>query len=306
MGVRTRKYDLEQAEERAHILEGLIIAIKNIDAVVKIIKTSPNTTEAKKRLREKFILDDRQAQAILDMRLARLTSLEVNKLQEELKGLKILIKELRSIVESPRKQYEVVKSELLQIKKQYKSERLTKFLKDDEKLVTAEEIAEKENDVKELVLLKTAEETFKAVPLKQYNLSGKELEEGSTLSQVHTLKLNVTSTSNIIAFTNFGNCLKMAVSSFGESRYRDKGSVDYSIFRDLGKDEHIVALFDEKDVKGKENLIFLTKFGMIKKTAREEYTLLKKTYQAIKLKEGDELLSVVPEPKEDWTIMFVT
>ena len=304
--LRRSKYDLEQAEERAHILEGLIIAIKNIDAVVKIIKTSPNTTEAKKRLREKFILDDRQAQAILDMRLARLTSLEVNKLQEELKGLKILIKELKSIVESPRKQYEVVKSELLQIKKQYKSERLTKFLKDDEKLVTAEEIAEKENDVKELVLLKTADEYFKAVPLKQYNLSAKELGEGSTLSQVHTLKLNVTSTSNIIAFTNFGNCLKMPISAFGESRYRDKGAVDYSIFRDLGKDEHIVALFDEKDVKGKENLIFLTKFGMIKKTAREEYTLLKKTYQAIKLKEGDELLSVVPEPKEDWTIIFVT
>ncbi len=304
--LRRSKYDLEQAEERAHILEGLIIAIKNIDAVVKIIKTSPNTTEAKRRLKEKFILDDRQAQAILDMRLARLTSLEVNKLQEELKGLKILIKELKSIVESPRKQYEVVKSELLQIKKQYKSERLTKFLKDDEKPATAEEMAEQENEVKELIVLKTADETFKAVPVKQFNLSSKELGENSTLSQVHTLKLNVTSDANIIAFSNFGNCLKMPVAAFGESRYRDKGVADYSIFKDLAKDEHIVAIYDEKDMKGEDNLIFLTKFGMIKKTAREEYTLLKKTYQAIKLKDGDEVLDVVPEPKEDWTIVFVT
>ena len=304
--LRRSKYDLEQAEERAHILEGLIIAIKNIDAVVKIIKTSPNTTEAKRRLKEKFILDDRQAQAILDMRLARLTSLEVNKLQEELKGLKILIKELKSIVESPRKQYEVVKSELMQIKKQYKSERLTKFLKDDEKPATAEEIAEQENEVKELVVLKTADEMFKAVPVKQFNLSSKELGENSTLSQIHTLKLNVTSDTNIIAFSNFGNCLKVPVAAFGESRYRDKGIADYSIFKDLAKDEHIIALYDEKEMKGEDNLIFLTKFGMIKKTAREEYTLLKKTYQAIKLKDGDEVLDVVPEPKEDWTIVFVT
>ena len=304
--LRRSKYDLEQAEERAHILEGLIIAIKNIDAVVKIIKTSPNTTEAKRSLKEKFILDDRQAQAILDMRLARLTSLEVNKLQEELKGLKILIKELKSIVESPRKQYEVVKSELLQIKKQYKSERLTKFLKDDEKPATAEEMAEQENEVKELIVLKTADETFKAVPVKQFNLSSKELGENSTLSQVHTLKLNVTSDTNIIAFSNFGNCLKMPVAAFGESRYRDKGVADYSIFKDLAKDEHIIAMYDEKEMKGEDNLIFLTKFGMIKKTAREEYTLLKKTYQAIKLKDGDEVLDVVPEPKEDWTLVFVT
>lgn len=304
--LRRSKYDLEQAEERAHILEGLIIAIKNIDAVVKIIKTSPNTTEAKRRLKEKFILDDRQAQAILDMRLARLTSLEVNKLQEELKGLKILIKELKSIVESPRKQYEVVKTELLQIKKQYKSERLTKFLKDDEKPATAEEIAEQEQEVKELVILKTADEMFKAVPVKQFNLSSKELGENSSISQVHTLKLNITSDSNVIAFSNFGNCLKMSVAAFGESRYRDKGVADYSIFKDLAKDEHIVAMFDEKEMKGEDNLIFFTKRGMIKKTAREEYTLLKKTYQAIKLKDDDLLLDVVPEPKDEWSIVFVT
>ncbi len=304
--LRRSKYDLEQAEERAHILEGLIIAIKNIDAVVKIIKTSPNTTEAKKRLKEKFILDDRQAQAILDMRLARLTSLEVNKLQEEHKGLKMLIKELKAIVENPSKQYEVVKNELLQIKKQYKSERLTKFLKDDERPATAEEIAEKEYDVKELVILKTADEMFKAVPVKQFNLSSKELGENSTISQVHTLKINVLLDANIIAFSNFGNCLKVPAVAFGESRYRDKGIADYSIFKDLAKGEHIVAMFDEKTMKGKENLIFLTKFGMIKKTARDEYTLLKKTYQAMKLKDEDEVLCVVPEPKDDWTIVFVT
>ena len=115
--VRRTKFDLNVAKDRAHIVEGLLIAIKNIDEVIKIIKKSANVAEAKTKLKSKFTLSDKQAQAILDMRLARLVNLEVEKLEEELKELKIKIDELTKIVNSKTLQLEVIKKELLEIKK---------------------------------------------------------------------------------------------------------------------------------------------------------------------------------------------
>ena len=302
--LRRSKYDLEQAKEREHILTGLIIAIKNIDAVVKIIKTSQNTTEAKKRLKEKFVLSDKQAQAILDMRLARLTSLEVNKLEEEIKKLRALIKELTAIVGSTRKQYEIVKNELLQIKRQYRRDRRTKYLKADTKIHTEEE--ENVETTKEIVVVKSALENFKAIPLKQYNLAQKDFKDTSTLNDVHILKTLITSSSNILGFTSKGNCIKISVKSMGECRYKDKGQTEWSAFKELDKEEHIVAVFDEKVVQGKGNILFLTKCGMIKKTALSEYNLMKKNFQAMKLKDDDEILTVTLEPDKKYTAMFVT
>lgn len=303
---RRTNYDLEQAKEREHILQGLVIAIKNIDAVVKIIKTSQNTTEAKKRLREKFILSEKQAQAILDMRLARLTSLEVNKLEDELKRLTELIKELSGIVASEKKQYDIVKQELLQIKKLYKSERKTQFMQVDgeEQLKTKEE---EKPEAKEVVVLKTANEMLKAVPMKQFTLAQKELKETSTLNEVHPIMLTTTSDKTLLAFTNFGNCYKAPVKALGESRYKDKGMADYAFIKGLNKNEHIVALFEDNlETLSDDNIIFVTKLGMIKKTACKEYNLAKKSYQAIKLKEDDEVINITLEPKDKYTIMFVT
>ena len=125
--VRRTKYDLNQAKERAHIVEGLLIAIRNIDEVIKIIKKSATTTEAKQRLRDRFSLSDRQAQAILDMRLARLVHLEVGKLEEELAMLKKKIAEYEAILSSKKAQYDVVKKEILEIKKAYSTPRLSKI-----------------------------------------------------------------------------------------------------------------------------------------------------------------------------------
>ena len=302
--LRRSKYDLEQAKEREHILSGLIIAINNIDAVVKIIKTSQNTTEAKKRLREKFDLSDKQTQAILDMRLARLTSLEVNKLEEEISRLRKLIKELTSIVSSTRKQYEIVKEELLQIKKQYKRDRRTKFIKADAKISTEDE--SKFESIKEVIVVKSALENFKAIPLKQYNLAQKDFKETSTLNDVHIIKATTSSTSNILGFTSKGNCIKISVKSMGECRYKDKGQTEWAVFKELDKTEHIVAVFDEKMTLDKGNLIFLTKMGMIKKTACAEYNLMKKNFQAMKVKDDDEILGVYLEPKTQYSYIFVT
>ncbi len=300
---RRTKYDLEQARERAHILEGLIVAIKNIDAVIKIIKSSPNTTEAKKGLREKFLLDEKQAQAILDMRLARLTSLEVQKLQEELVGLRKLIIELSEIVGSTKRQYEVVKSELFEIKRKFKNKRKTLFMKEEE-IVLEEEKGEEE--AKELTVLKTSLDNIKAVNSKQFKMLSKENYDSATLNDLFLLKLPTLSTGNLLAFSNFGNCYKATVSSLGESRLRDKGAPEWTIFKEMQKNEKIIALFDESEMQNKGNLLFFTKGGMVKKTARQENTLLKKNYQVIKLKEGDELLNVEYEPEKNYTLVFVT
>ena len=301
--LRRSKYDLEQAKEREHILSGLIIAIKNIDAVVKIIKTSQNTTEAKKRLREKFVLSEKQAQAILDMRLARLTSLEVYKLEAEVKKLRELIKHLTAVINSKRMQYDIVKEELLQIKKQYKTDRKTRMMRSDESIKIDE--GPKEMPAQNVVILKSAMNTFKCLNTKQYNYANKEVGDNNTLYDVHVLKFETESTKTLLAFTNLGNCFKVDVKEFGESRYRDKGVIENKIFKELGNNETIVALFDFEDTKGKENILFLTKFGMIKKTAISEYGLLKKYFQAMKLRDDDEILSIVKEPT-DYTVVLVS
>ncbi|MBR4002763.1 MAG: DNA topoisomerase 4 subunit A [Clostridia bacterium] len=302
--LRRSKYELEQAKEREHILAGLIIAIKNIDAVVKIIKTSQNTTEAKKRLREKFVLSEKQAQAILDMRLARLTSLEVYKLEEELKRLRELIKKLTAIINSKKLQFQIVKDELSQIKRQYKTERKTRMMKVDETLQMAAEpkVPESQN----VIILKSAYNYFKCVNMRQYNYAQKEVNDNSTLFDTHTIKFETETNRTLLAFSNHGNCFKIDVSDFSESRYRDKGVPEEKMFKELDKGETIVALFDFEDTKTKQNLMFLTKFGMIKKTEFTEYALLKKYFQGMKLKEGDEIISIVKEPVTPYTVVLVS
>ena len=303
--LRRTKYDLEQALERAHILEGLIIAIRNIDAVVKIIKTSENTSVAKTRLKEKFKLSDRQAQAILDMRLARLTSLEVYKLEEELKELERLIKKYTEIVNSTKKQFEVVCVEMLEIKKKYATKRITGYLKEGHETLKIEEEQEKEVVAKELYLLKTAEENLKVVSAKNYNLSKREIEDDSPLSQLVTIRFPATNLVTLLAFTNMGNVHKAKMTMLNETKFSDRGVADWSIFKGLKKGEHIIAVFSEEEMKEKGNLMFYTRFGMIKKTEKSEYTLLKSSYQGIKLKEGDELICVEKE-KESYNLVFVT
>ncbi len=308
--LRRSKYDLEQAKEREHILSGLIIAIKNIDAVVKIIKTSKNTTEAKARLRQKFVLSEKQAQAILDMRLARLTSLEVNKLQEEIKGLRELIKKLTAIIGSQKLQFNVVKEELLQIKKTYKQDRKTKILKDDDTLQHAEDEAQAviESQSQNVVIFKTAQNNFKCVLEKQFALGVKNLTEVSTLNDVIMLKHFTNQTKTILAFSNFGNCFKIEAKEFGLGRFRDKGINERLLFKELANNESIVAMFDFDITISKDKFIMLSKFGMIKKTETAEYALLKKYFAGMKLKEKDELVNVMLESKlgDNYNFVFVS
>ena len=182
--VRRTKYDLNIAKERAHIVEGLLIAIKNIDDVIKIIKKSATTTEAKQRLRDKFNLSERQAQAILDMRLARLVHLEVTKLEEELAELKKRIAEYEEILGSKKLQYDVVKKELTEIKKSYNNPRRSQIGSDSEIVLTAVTEDSEDND-KDYVVAITAGNTIKKVTAKNYSMSQKNLTENSTINDVY-------------------------------------------------------------------------------------------------------------------------
>ena len=301
--LRRSKFELERAKERAHILEGLIVAVKNIDEVIKIIKSSANTTEAKKNLREKFSLSEAQATAILELRLAKLTKLEITKLEDELKALKAKIKELTAIIGSKKLQMEIVQKELLEIKRKYKEERRTEIVSDAKEVKT-----ESYNDVKPIlnyVLGYSIGGTIKKIPEKNFNMSDKSIGENTSKTDVLKLKLNVKSTDSVLIFTNLGNVVKLEMENLPECKYKDKGFKFSDIEKQVLKTEEPVAMFIDNPLFKGVDLYFFTKEGMVKKTSFTEYNLQKNVYQAIKLKEGDTLINVEVDAF-DTTMLFVT
>ena len=303
--LRRSKYDLECAKERAHILEGLLIAVKNIDEVIKIIKKAENTADAKEKLKQRFSLSDRQAIAILDLRLAKLTKLEELKLVEELKELKRKIAELSEIVANRSKQMEVVKDELIEIKKKYKSERRSKILGHDENALETES----EDDLKpieDFVVAFTHGKAFKKMTERNFNSSERKVKDNSSDGDFIAIYVKATSAQTVFAFTNLGNVVRINVGAAPECRYRDKGNNFSDVAPDVSKNEYPIALFaTDLDKTPDGALLFYTKSGLIKKTQWSEYNLLKPFYQAIKLKEGDEVIGV-EQDVADTTIAFIT
>lgn len=289
---RRTKFDLDACKDRAHIIEGLLIAIKNIDEVVKIIKKSATTQDAKQKLRDRFSLSEKQAQAILDMRLARLVNLEITKLEEELASLKVQIEHLTAIYNSKKLQYNVVKEELSALKKQYKTERLSVILKDNE--VQTVEIDHEEAFAKEVMLAYTASNTLKNIPLKNYNLAQREITDTSTLNDVHLILRNALTSQKALLFTNYGNCIKINIKDVQEGKWRDKGCLLNSLDKNTLPDENVVEIrvIDNEDIMSQEEIIFFTKQGMVKKSSLGEYFVSKNNIQAIKLKPKDEVIGV--------------
>ena len=171
--------DLERAKERAHILEGLIIAVNNIDEVIKIIKGADNTPDARQKLRARFNLSEKQADAILDLRLARLNKLEVTKLQDELKALKKTIEELTEIVGSKQKQMAVVKKELLEVKKNYKDERRSRIVNGGE-VVETKDVEDEFEVVEDFVIAVTHSGNVKKMSDRNFASSDKKLKPTAT------------------------------------------------------------------------------------------------------------------------------
>lgn len=285
--VRRTKYDLNQAKERAHIVEGLLIAIRNIDEVIKIIKKSATTTEAKQRLRDRFSLSDRQAQAILDMRLARLVHLEVGKLEEELAMLKKKIAEYEAILSSKKAQYDVVKKEILEIKKAYSTPRLSKIGNDK----TINIVTSQENDEsgKNFVLAITAGNTIKKVTSKNYSMSQKTLSDNSTITDIAKQVETFSGSDTVLIFTSQGNAIKVNVGALKECKWRDKGYSLLSIDKSVVLNEIPVCIMK---LPKEGQILFMTKQGMVKKSEASDIVVNKSFYQVCKLSDGDEVISV--------------
>ena len=298
--VRRTKFDLNVAKERAHIVEGLLIAIKNIDEVIKIIKKSATATEAKQRLRDRFDLSEKQAQAILDMRLARLVHLEVDKLEEELKELKAKIKEFEEILGSKKLQYEVVKREILEIKKNYNSSRKTSIM--SSATIKLEQEKEEEEEAKNYVFAISAGGTIKKVTTKNYSMSQKGIGENTVVEDLARQVETFTSLDEIMIFTNMGNVIKCKTKEIKECKWRDKGNSLLSIEKTTGINEIPIAMCKVTD---KGSMLFMTKKGMVKKSEMKELLITKSFYQVCKLNEGDEVISVEPD-KKDTSILMLT
>lgn len=284
------KYELEEAKERAHIVQGLVIAVQNIDEVIQIIKNAASTSDARAKLRARFDLSERQAQAILDLRLARITKLEVNKLENELQELERTIARLQIIINSKREQMNLIKAELTAIKRSYKAPRLTEICKsEDDVAIPSEDDAK---PVETVVVGIAADYTIKRIPAKNFNMSTKDA-IGSTTGELLTRALETQTDARVMFFSNLGNCFRIQVGDLPEVRYRDAGVMLSQIFPDAQKGEMPVAVFAlAKDEEVNGELLIYTRQGFIKRSEWKEYQLLKPVFQGYKGKDGDEVFKV--------------
>ncbi len=301
-------FDLKQAEQRCHILEGLIVAVQNIDEVIAIIKKSESTSDARAKLMARFEISETQAQAILDLRLARLTKLEIFKLEEELKELKKTIKKLTAISKSGDLQLQVVKEEITEIKNAYPTPRRSKLVFTREE---ADELVASAPEKKAGVpctLVYAADETFKVLTGKNHEALEKPI-DGKFNARVIALKTLKTATDKrIFAFTNYGNCHKIDISDPDlECKLTDEGATLKELAKDAETGEKVVALFEIGERLPYGSLLFFTKKGMIKKSEWAEYEQRKESFQAVKLNEEDEVIGVEEDdPNENSTIVIVT
>lgn len=304
--LRRSKFELDEAKEREHILKGLVIAVRNIDEVVAIIKKSGSPSEAKTALRIRFDLSDRQAQAILDLRLAKLTSLEIYKLETELAELEKRIAWLTQVVGSKKMQLDLVKTEMLEIKKKYKDPRRSVIIGVAEEYEIPSAAGGSDRPIEEVFVSISENGFIKGMTAKYFAGATKTFGERSNLNEVYKQILKTATDKQILVFTNLGNAFKINVSSIPECKWKEKGAA-FSDLAPAKSNEKPVALIEITDPMPEGFMLFFTKQGMIKKTAYSEYTLQKSAYQAIKLKDGDELVSIEPDAGDkDTTIVCVT
>ena len=289
---RRTKFDLNKAEARAHILEGLRIALDNIDAVISLIRGSKTTQEAKAGLMEKFGLTDVQAQAILDMRLQRLTGLEREKIEDEYSELMKKIEYLRSILADEKLLLGVIKDEIIAIKEKYADARRTEIRHAEGEINMRDLI-----DDEEIAITLTHFGYIKRVPLDTYksqNRGGKGISAMSTREEDFVKHLVTTSThSRLLFFTNKGRVFRLDAFEIPEGKRKAKGTAIVNLLQ-LAPNEKITTLIPVDESDGKElYLLLATKKGIVKKTRREEFKNINKSgLIAIGLRNDDELIDV--------------
>ena len=299
--VRRTKYDLNKAEERAHIVAGLVLALANIDEVIAIIKQSADKNVACEKLMQAFELSDKQANAILEMRLQRLTSLEVEKLQEELEQLERTIADLKDILANEQRVLDIIKTDLCTIRDSYPSERKTE-LSYDYGEIDIEDLIEEE----EVVISMTHSGYVKRQPVAEYKAQrrgGMGVTAHKPKEEDFVEKLFISSThDNILFFSSYGKVYCIKGYEIPEAQRQARGRAIVNLLQ-IEQDEKITAVIPlAKDTTG--YIAMATRNGLIKKTSLEEFENIRKVGKiAIKINEGDELISVQFTTGEDELII---
>jgi DNA gyrase subunit A len=302
--VRRTKYELNKAEERAHIVEGLRIALNNLDEVIKTIRQSRTTEEARTNLMTKFGLSEKQAQAILDMRLQKLTGLEREKLEEEYKILMEKIEYYRSVLADETMVYDIIKEEISIIKEKYTDERRTEISLSDDKLEMEDLIADED-----VVITISHNGYIKRMPIDTYKSQrrgGKGITAMTTKGEDFVEQLFITTTHNyLLFFTNKGKVYRIKVYEIPESGRQSKGTAIVNLLY-INGDEQITTVIPVKEYTDGWYLLAATQKGIVKKTYLSEYdTSRKDGIIAITLDEDDELMGVqLTDGKQD--VILVT
>mgnify|MGYP005804178169 FL=1 len=290
--IRRTQFDLDKAEKRVHILEGLKIALDHIDAVIKLIRASESDEEAKQGLMNNFNLSDVQAEAILEMRLRRLTGLERDKIEEELNELLKLIEELRSILASEEKVLNIIKEELLEIKEKYGDKRRTDIDMTAIEYIEDESLIPEENVLIAMTnkgyIKRTTSDTFKAQRRGGMGIKGMTTNDEDFVEQI----INISSHDHVMFFTNKGKVYRIKGYEIPEFNRQSKGLPIINLIP-IEKDETISAILGISSKEDTKYLLFVTKHGLVKKTSIEEFTNIRTSGKiCINLKESDELIAV--------------
>ncbi|MBN1776719.1 MAG: DNA topoisomerase 4 subunit A [Clostridiales bacterium] len=298
------QYELDRAKARAHILEGLMIAVDNLDAVIALIRASRTPKEAKQKLMESFDLDELQAQAILDMRLQRLTGLEIETLRQEYAEILEKIEYLSGILESEFKLMRLVKHELMEIAETYGSDRRT-TVADPGHVVEA---AVEEVHVAELATVTFSRAGYlRRIYPKFYRKLPPVSPENGNLDELPLWRFETDTDRTLYLFTSLGNCYQIGVDSLPESnKPSQKGSLLNGVILGIENNEIPVQMFccTGDELAAMPDLLFVTKEGMLKRTSAQEYNINRQKYAAINLRGGDEVTAVFPlDPESDLLLL---
>ena len=294
---RRTEYDLKQAKARAHILQGLMVAVDNLDEVIAIIRGSKNPKEAKVKLMERFYLTEVQAQAILDMRLQRLTNLEILALRKEFEELLKLIDQLEGILSSEKKLLNVIRKELRAIADEYADERRTTL----EEVASAKiELPEEKPVAEEAIvtfsysgqLKRTLPANYRRNPLP--TVAENPEEAARYLFQTKT-------DETLLIFTDHGNCYPLSVGALNESKPRDRGQLLSGVLAGLedGETALWISCLPMAEIAKQPDYLFFTQNGMVKRTAAADYDVRSRKFAAINIKAGDRLIAVMPAATRD-------
>ena len=285
------QYDLDKARARAHILEGLMVAVDNLDEVIALIRRSENPKTAKAGLMERFALTEIQAQAILDMRLQRLTNLEIVALRKEYAGLCKLIEELEGILASEKKLMNVIKKELRAVADKYGDERRTE-------IVSASDVVEAVQ--KDEIIAEEALVTYSRAGLLRRMYpprTRKQAAEGEAPEDAPLYRFETLTDHTLYFFTDKGNCYPLSIAALPEmNKPKERGALLSGVLAGLEENEVPVNILCVKpsDLAAHPDLLFVTKRGQVKRTAAADYDVRRAKFAALNLREGDSVQAVLP------------